>query len=193
MCPRKDRLPNGVSTSLTIASATAETSASGGTIEAKLSEVYKHVGKILTGFRLVLCSPCLICGRCCARRSCRLSWAVEEHSSSKLLTVLRPATRPRRLSVYRPGGCSRLAHDEFRFDRNFRDVLYSSLDAFEQSASRDLAHSVQGLSYRGEGWSDKAGALNIVEADHGHVLRYTKARFLKSTDRTDGRNIVVGE
>ena len=104
MCPRKDRLPNGVSTSLTIASATAETSASGGTIEAKLSEVYKHVGKILTGFRLVLCSPCLICGRCCARRSCRLSWAVEEHSSTKLLTVLRPATTPRRLSVYRPGG-----------------------------------------------------------------------------------------
>lgn len=33
-----------------------------------------------------------------------LSGAVEEHSSSTSLTVLRPATRPRRLSAYRLGG-----------------------------------------------------------------------------------------
>jgi hypothetical protein len=59
------------------------------------SEVFKHVvRKILIGTRLPLCSPCLICGRCFARGSCRVSGAVEEHSSSKSLTVLRPATRP---------------------------------------------------------------------------------------------------
>jgi len=58
------------------------------------------------------------------------SGAVEEHSSSKSLTRFASANQTPPVISLPAGRRSRLAHDEFRFDQNFGDVLYSSLDAF---------------------------------------------------------------
>ena len=85
------------------------------------------------------------------------------------------------------------AHGQLGFDRNCRNAVHAAFDLVEQCTSRDLTHLLQGLPHGREWRISIGGTLNVIEADNGYIVRDPQVGFLKSSDRTDGRNVIVGK
>src|SRR5882672_1006563 len=87
----------------------------------------------------------------------------------------------------------RFTHHKLRFDGDLLHVFAAPLDLIDDSLCRNLPHPYQRLSNRSEARVGVGGSGNVIESNHGDVLRHTQACFLDRPDRTDGGNIVVSK
>src|ERR1700720_4987351 len=98
--------------------------------------------------------------------------------------------RPR--ETLRSAPC-RSADDQFRLNRNFRNVFGFAFNKVDERLGGDLPHAFERLSNRGQARVVEGGRRDVVEAQHRHIFGNPQTRFLKGPDGANCGNIVVSE
>ncbi len=99
---------------------------------------------------------------------------------------------PRRTEGFCQGdGCRGFANDEFRLNRNLRNIAATLFQQADESLRRYFAHAHKRLADGGEAWLRKSGTGNIVEPHDRNIVRYAQPRFAQSPHRTNRGNVVV--